>query len=362
VSGEIIFAPALPADEAEIRRLLRENPIGGAYPISLEREPHGFGGPDLAGESTCFILARETAEGRAIGLCERVVRRAYVDGEERLLPYLGALRIATSHRRRIAILKGGFAALRDHAERPDECRFALTSITTDNALARRVLTADLGGLPTYHPLNSYATLVVRTRRSGAGLGISLAHSEELPEIATFLDQQLRPRQLAPCWSAADLGRLAGVQFLVARQAGQIVGCISIWDQSTSRQAVVRGYPKIVRRLRPAINLAGPLLGTVQLPPVGTALSQAYLSHLAVRDDDARVMVALVKAALDVAARGGLAAAIIGMPASHVWRAHLNRQYRTFEYLTQLYLVHWPEDAETITLSSEAIAFPDVGLL
>jgi hypothetical protein len=362
VSGKIVFAEATPADEGEIRRLLRENPIGGAFPVSLEREPNGLGGPHLAGERSCFILARETAGGPAIGLCERVVRPAFVNGEERLLPYLGALRIAASHRRRIAILKGGFAALREHSEQPDECSFALTSITTDNSLARRVLTADLAGLPTYRPMNSYATLILRTRRSGAGPGIRLAQEEDLPGIALFLQGQLRRRQLAPCWSEDDLRRLDGAQFLVAGNAGQIAGCICLWDQRASRQAVVRGYPAMFRRLRPVINLVAPLLGTVDLPPVGTALSQAFLSHLAVRDDGSEMMLALVGAALGLAASRGLAAAIVGMPASHHWRWQLKKKFRAFEYLTQLYLVHWPEDEKNVSLSSDAVLFPDVGLL
>src|SRR5215471_9343893 len=104
----VSFDVATLADEAEVRRLLRENPIGGRYTMSMEREPNGVTGVALPEERKTIILATDNNTGAAIGMCERVVRPAYVDGEARMLPYLGALRIAASHRHRIRLLKGGF--------------------------------------------------------------------------------------------------------------------------------------------------------------------------------------------------------------------------------------------------------------
>ena len=158
------FALAGPDDEAEIRRMLRENPLGGGWRISLEREPNAFGGPHLPGERQQFVLARDTASGEVIGLCERLVRPAFVGGQECLLPYIGALRIAGRHRHRIAILRGGFAMLRS-VEREDECSFALTSIAADNSVAQRLLTAGIAGLPTYCPAGEYVTLMMRAKPS-----------------------------------------------------------------------------------------------------------------------------------------------------------------------------------------------------
>ena len=37
--GDVTFSVAGPADEPDVRRLLRENPLGGRFEISLEREP-----------------------------------------------------------------------------------------------------------------------------------------------------------------------------------------------------------------------------------------------------------------------------------------------------------------------------------
>ncbi len=43
VSGNLVFAVAGRDDDGDIRRLLRENAIGGWIRLSLEREPDAFG-------------------------------------------------------------------------------------------------------------------------------------------------------------------------------------------------------------------------------------------------------------------------------------------------------------------------------
>jgi hypothetical protein len=360
VSSAISFAEAAPADEAEIRRMLRENPLGGAYAISLEREPDGFGGPHLADERRCFILARDEASGEVIGLCERVVRPAWVNGEVRLLPYLGALRISGSHRRRIAILKGGFAALRQHAEQPDELPYALTSITTDNSPARRVLTAGLKGLPQYSPAGDYATLILRPRQFPISKGVRIAQVQDMPELTAFLAEQNRAHQFAQVWSEADLTAIVGLQWLLLRDNGRIVGCASLWDQNASRQVVVRSYPHLVGAFRPVLNLIAPLAGLPRLPQPGLPIAQAFLSNLVLQGDDERAMVQLIKAGLSLAKGLALAAVVLGCPADHSWRAAIKTKFRTIEYLTSLYLVHWPDGAEALPRDTKI--YPDVSLL
>src|SRR5262245_21827956 len=177
----VSFDVATLADEAEVRRLLRENPVGGRYAMSMEREPDGLAGTGLPEERRTIILARDDKTGAAIGLCERVVRPVYVDGERRMLPYIGALRIAASHRHRVSILKGGSRAVREHGARADELACALTSIASDDARARRILTAGLADLPTYKRISDYVTFVFRPRRRRPAEGIVRAIDADLVE-------------------------------------------------------------------------------------------------------------------------------------------------------------------------------------
>lgn len=359
MSAGIAFRIGGPADNPDILRLLRENWVGGRYALSLEREPDAFAAP-APRERQAFVLATAEA-GEAVGLCERVVRPAFVNGRAVKLPYLTALRVAKSHRNRVSVLKGGFRTLRDRATGEDDFPCALTSITADNHVARRILTAGVKGLPTYRPIGPYSTLVLRPRRAAWSPAVTAAGDGELGEVAGFLQAELARFQFAPVWSEAALRR-TGAELLVHRTGGRIDGCLSVWDQRSTRQAVVRGYPPAVRALRPAINAAAPLLGLPSLPPLSTGIPQVFLSHLAVAGDDPAVMLALVRAGLDRAARRGAGAATMGMGGGHPFRAALAKRYRAIAYETLLYLVHWEDGAEAARACADRVAMPDVGLL
>ena len=59
--------------------------LGGWVRLSLEREPAAFDADFGLSRSHAFIIARDRATGEAIGICERSVRDAFVDGEIRPL-------------------------------------------------------------------------------------------------------------------------------------------------------------------------------------------------------------------------------------------------------------------------------------
>lgn len=365
--GAMTFALATREDEPDVRRLLRDNALGGAFGITLEREPDAFASDFGSSSNHAFIIARDTRSGQAAGLCERIVRQAWVNGQARALPYIGALRVAQSHRRRIGVLRGGFQALRQLAERPGELPFALTSITADNAVARRVLTAGVRGLPLYAPLGDFLTFAMRPERARIADGIAAATDADLPALAAFLQAQNAQFQFAPMWSAADLRGLgrAGLppgHFLIARQRGAIAGCIAVWDQRAFRQTVIRRYPPWVFRLRHLANLVAPVLGLPGLPAPGSALHQATLSHLAVAGEDTATFLALVTAALDTAARRGFGVAALGFAQARGFHAPLLKARRALKYRTSLFLAHWPEHAAAVAALDSRTPAPDPGLL
>ena len=362
MSQSIAFELAGPQHESEIRQLLREIPLGGSWSLALAREPDGFGGPHLPGERQDFILARDTASGDPIGLCERVVRPSYVGGELVDLPYLGALRVSPSHRHRLSILRGGFSALREHSERPGDFPVALTSITTDNSPARRVLTAGLRGLPTYTHLADFATFALRPRRRRRDRSISEADPSDLEDIAGFLDESMRHRDLAPRWDTVGLAGLSGARFLVLRERGRIDGVISVWDQRPSRQTILLGAPGPARLLRTPANAVARLAGLPSIPRLGQPIDQVFLSHLVTRDDCPERAVRLIRAGLAPASGIGARVAILGVPARHRWYSPIRKRFRAIEYRTSLFGVYWPGGEEAFEQIDRSRLFPEVGLL
>lgn len=362
MSGQIAFEHAGPHHEADIRTLLRDVALGGRWSIALAREPDGFAGPHLPGERQDFILARDTGSGEAIGLCERVVRPAYIGGRIVDLPYLGALRIAPSHRHRLSILRGGFAAVRQHCEASQDFPVALTSITSDNSPARRVLTAGLRGFPTYAPLADYATLALRPAKAPHDPDIARSEAQDLEEIAAFLRERLSHRDAAPVWTAEALAKLGGARFLVLREAGRITGAVSVWDQRESRQTILLDAPSWAKAIRRPVNLLGSAIGYPRLPQVGQALDQVFLSHLATQDDCERRAIRLVRTGLGEIRRLRAGSAVVGLPVAHPWREAIRSSFRTIEYRTSLFGVYWPGNEKYVEQIDAERLFPEVGLL
>jgi hypothetical protein len=362
VSAAIAFERAGPAQEHEVRAILREVALGGAWSVALAREPDGFGGPHLPAERQDIIIARECSTGAPVGLCERVVRPSWVGGTVVDLPYLGALRIVPSHRHRIAILRGGFAMLRDECTGASDFPVALTSITSDNGPARRVLTAGVRGLPHYTPLRDFSTFALRPRRTAPDPAIVPASESDYAELADFLARTLAQRDTAPLWTAEGLRSIEAARFLLLREGGAITGCIGLWDQRATRQARLVDCPRALGSFRAPINLAFALAGLPAIPARGSRIEQAFLSLAATRDDCPQRFTRLVGAGLGAANRLGVDAVMVGVPSDHPWRAALRRSMRTIEYRTSLFAVAWPEDAGFVHRIDPERVFPEIGLL
>jgi hypothetical protein len=367
VSAKLILARATASDNAEICRLLHENPLGGAYSISLERMPDAFAGDFGLSEGHDYVLAREQSGNVAIGIYERTVWRCYVNGQVKSLPYLGALRVAQSHRHRIAVLRDGYQSIREIFADSGSLPFALTSITSDNDVAVRILTRGLKGLPTYRPTGNFSTFIMRPRRGVIDARISPAVMADLSELAAFLAHENARFQFSMDWPERVLAQLgkAGLplnNILIYRTNSKIRGCIAVWDQRAARQSIVRAYPPIMRTLRGPINMLGRWTGLPKLPPVGQQIPQATLSHLAVSDDDPDVFRALVKAALHFADYAGFGAAVTGFATARPFRPALKSIARAIEYRTSLYTVHWPEGECAALNCDQRLPHPEIGLL
>lgn len=348
-AGNLLFSVARQEDDADIRRLFRENALGGWVRLSLEREPDASAADFGLSRSHAFIIARDRETGEALGICERSVRDAFVDGEIQPLPYLGSLRVALAHRHRIRVLRGGFAAIRSLLGEPSDLPYALTSITADNETARRVLCSGLPGLPTYRSVGELSTFALRTASAALPPGVEQATPDDLAAIAVLLQRNYRRFQFAPVWTAADLrqiiaaGGLRSEDFLVVRRGPGVGACLAVWDQSTAKQTVVRGYAPLLARLRPLVNLAAPLSGMPRLPPPGSPLAQVYLSHVAVDNDDPDLFQSLLKAGLTLARRRGFDVALTGFATAHPFAAILRRR-RAAIYRSLLHTVHWHDGA------------------
>lgn len=362
-----VYSVATRADEPALRELLSSNSLGGWVQLAFQREPDAFAATFGLAHSHDFIIAYQESTGRPVGLCERFVRDAYVNGEVARLPYLGSLRVNADFRNRIRILRTGFVAVRDMLGGSRDLPFALTSITADNDIARRVLCAGISGFPQYVPAGEMSTFAIRTRRSRRDPRVEIATDADLPAIARFLRDTYRAYQFAPVWSDEDLARLAAQRvlpansYLVSRREGRIVACVALWDQGAVKQTRICGYSRPVAIARPLINAFAPLIGAPRLPRVGSTLKQVYLSHLAVAGESAAELTVLLRAALALARERGFDIAVVGMAARHPLIGVVRRGWKTREYRSLLHVVQWPGSAGYNDDASR-VPHPEVALM
>lgn len=344
---------ARPEDDPELRRLLRDNPMDGEIRVSLEREPNAFLAAAVEGEPHRTVVARDPSNRGIVGMGSRSVWNAFVNGEPIRLGYLSQLRVDRAFRGRKRLLVAGYSLLGSFRG-SDEMPFDLTSIIADNEVARRLLSAGLPGLPAYQEIEGFTTLVVpATSRPRKVSGIERGTREHLPGIAACLERNRRRYQFAPRFSLEDLlspersRGLAPEDFFIATSGGEVVGCLALWDQSGFKQVVVRGYAPSLARWRPWLNRLSPLLGTPRLPEPGQILPHAYISHVAVDGDDPGIFRDLMEAAYAEARAWGCIYVVIGLASRHPWLPWLKKRFRSREYASMLYTVHWKDGGEAL---------------
>jgi hypothetical protein len=359
--GDYDYWVATRQDEPMVRALLARIATAGRMRLSFRREPNAL--QSYSSLAQGYILARNRRSGEYVGICERVVREAFVNGEIRALPYLAGLRVVRGFRHRLLVLRGGFEAVRRLLFDPEDLPWALTSIMSDNPIARRVLGAGLKGMPRYEPVGEFSTFALLPAGKAE---LERATEADLPEISALLMRHGARSQFAACWRAQTLiefahqGWLKPSDYFVVRDGGAIRACAALWDQSAQRQLVVAGYSSWLRRTRPVINLAARLSGSPRLPAAGEPLRAAYMSLVAVDDDASGDLEQLLAAARAEARRRGLHVVFAGWPSAHGHAAQLRTIARRREYRSQLYVVRWPEDPAPHLDGRQAA--PEVALL
>ena len=370
---DIIFNLATPEDEAELRRMLRQNPMPGAISVSFEREPNYFLAARVEGPFHQTLVARDQASGQVVGLGCRSVRMRYLNGSPQPVGYISQLRIDPAYRRMRRALTQAFNFL--HCLHQDgQAPFYFASIIEDNRPARRLLAAGLPGLPRFQPFARLRTLAIYCRRRRpdlpmpAGLRLVRGSPAQVKAIVACLQRNAARYQLAPDWIEETLFNpdhtpdLAPEDFFLALAGEEVVGCLAAWDQSRFKQTIVRGYAGRLARWRGLINLGARLLGWPALPPPDAPFRYCYASHLAVDADRVDVFVPLLRALYNYAADKQYSYFMLGLAETHPFLSSITRTYRRVDYQSVLYLVTWEDELAKLPQLDGRIPGPEIAVL
>lgn len=352
LTGQLIFSEAEPADDAEIRALLRRTPMGGQVAICFLQEPDYFAESNLLSGTHRTLVGRQNGRMVSIGSCS--FRERFVNGAVRKVGYLKTLRLDPSVAGRFDILRRGYEAFRElvHVEAPE---FLFTSIAADNTKALRFLERGLPGMPKYHFISDYTTLLIAVRDRSR---VAESSAVELRKVAQLLNRSSMKNQLAPVWSAEELRSLeeAGLRredFIVRGN-----DCMALWDQRSYRQTVIQAYSGISPYRRFFLNMLAGLAGYSGLPKPGEVLPLGFLSHCNT-DMPESTFAEMLPEMLARAARRGLKFVVYGGCPADARLSYLKSRYVTQELRTKLYTVSWEKDPITF---DNFDFYPEVALL
>jgi hypothetical protein len=351
---EFVFDVASPDDDESILRLLRENPVPGHVSVSYERSPSFFHGCDVMGRRHQTLVARHLPSGEIAAIAGRYLRRMYINGKLETAGYLGQLRVDHRFRSRW-LVSGGFRFLRElHDDR--QTVGYLTTIIEGNREAEGVLVSRARRhFPVYRPLGRIHTLALHVRPLGArvvaGCDVRQGSDIDLDDIVAFLNRHGAGRQFFPAFSTADFKRgstrTRGFRledFRLAMRNGRIIGIMGLWDQSSFKQSVVRGYGGFLRWGRSIYNGYARLRGLRSLTRPGEAIPLAYAAFTCIADNDPVVFDMLLRQQLRSAWERKFAFLMIGLIGSDPLLATACRQPH-IAYYSRLYTVCWDNGSE-----------------
>lgn len=346
---KIEFRWASEDDEPQIRALVGSVPMPGAVSIRFAREPNYFLGASIMGDSCEVLIAREPGGPLAAMGC-RAESRAYINGQESQLGYIGQIRVADGYRGLWLIQRG--AEWFREASNAGLVYFGV--IASDNPRARKLLTADrLPGGIHVRRMTGITTMAFILRRQripqSRAIEVLQGSGTQLKEILGFLTRHGPAKQFFPAYDLEDFvggTRMRGLRpsdLMLARRSGQLVGVMAVWDQSAYKQDVVEAYGPGLRRLRPIYDLAGRLLGFPPLPRPGDAMPLAFAACICVPEEDPNVIEALLSACADHAFRQGKAYLMLGLADNDPLLAACRRRLHV-TYHSDLFAASWSAEA------------------
>ncbi len=340
---------ATPKDEAAIRELLSQQPMVGDVQLAVERQPSVLRAMQICGDRAQVLVGRELQAGTAVATIARSEYPAYLNGTLQRVGYVSLLRIL-QHARRWPHFILDVAQLLDQLRSEGDAQIHIVSVMASNVRVRRFLEPRTSRFfPTSSHCGRFTTLVLGPTtkpRNRTPQELVTATEDDLEQIAECLQRYAARYQFARHWSAEDLlsdqstPGLAPSDFLLVKRQGRVAGCVAIWDQSSFKQIIVRSYTPRVARWRGLTNMLGGLLGIPPMPNIGELLRQAYLSHLAIDDDDPFMLHVLLAETLRRAHRRGLEYLTLGLDRRSPLYDAIRSRYRARRYENVLYRLDW----------------------
>src|SRR3989338_9258 len=337
-------------DDADLRRILRENTMGGSISLTLRKEPSFFDDLSVEGNFNQIVVAREVESKRVVGFGVRSIKPVFVNGEMREIGYLGCLRLDKQFRGTTLVPRGYklFSELHKDGRTP----FYLTTIVDDNQYAKQILTSNRMGMPSYNDFGVYYTFAIpipRKRSLDNKRNIVQANENHVEEIIKFINREGRKKQFYPTYTERDLtnpnGLLRGLKIediLLHFNGSDVDGIMASWNQTPFRQTVVEGYSGVTKYARLFINILSKLRGnSPYLPRKGQQINYNCASLIATKNNDPTVFEELIVSNANKLSERRIPLLMLGLH-SQDSLGEVAKKHSIMKFPTRLYIVNWQD--------------------
>ncbi len=346
-AGGVVYRRVTLDDDESLRQVLRQISMDSWVNVSTEHEPSYFESTNLFGETETILASTDDNKQSTVGICSSVSMPVYINGVAKQAGYLGELRVLPEYCHKLSVIRNGFKSVQAlNQQHP----YWFTSIAKENSIARRLLEANLKGMPAYQPRGELLTMALPVSDKLKKNLLVHATEDDIPALVEFYRSHNAGFQYAPVISEQWLRGLDGQSgltiqdFWLLKVNGNISAAFAIWDQRKFKQSVVRGYRFPLNMFRPLYNLYANLSGRVTLPAVGEKIDYIFIAFLAVAGEAREHTKTIISTARKLVKEKGANVAMLGVSKLNPITSYLET-IPHHAYSTVIESVTWPKHAE-----------------
>jgi hypothetical protein len=99
-----------------------------------------------------------------------------------------------------------------------------------------------------------------------------------------------------------------------------------------------------------------------LPAVNSKIKYAYVSHLAVDNDDPEIYKALLRGLYNYAVEQGYYYFMLGLCENHPFLEQTQKKYAHIDYKSIIYLVTWDMNSDPLAQLDDRLPAPEIAIL
>lgn len=368
--NDYIFQLANENDEAELREILKNNPIDGEISIVFKRDPNYFYATQIGNRFNQVMIVKNRRIDKIVGLGNRAIYPAYVNGKICHLGYLSNLRLDNNYRNSL-LLSRGYQYLKSlHQDK--KTPIYITTIIEDNKFANNLLTSQRAGLPIYHNFGIYHTIAIslsgkKIKKKG-NFEIKKGSIERLDDIIDCIHRNGSQKQFYPFYTKEEFVSGNGIlrdfkieDFYLALKKDKIIGVLAKWDQTNFKQTVVTSYKGKMKLVKPLYNLYARVFRYSPLPKPNSPLNYFYISFIAIDSNNPQIFQELLQAVYNDTIGLRYPYFLVGLHSRDPLLKAV-REYPHITYKSCLYIVYWEDGKEFFRGLDNRMPYSEISML